>query len=87
MTSVLHTFKPKNLDQLSYTSLYDLQKIQSLYSNLDTISFWGIKNEMKILTINDLKLGFGDRINNTVLSIGSKFKDPEESVHSIFNST
>ena len=40
----------KNLDQLSYISLYDLEKIQSLYSNLDTISFWGIKNEMKILS-------------------------------------
>ena len=39
----------ENLSTLSYNSLYDLNKIKSLYSNLDTISFWKIKNEMKLL--------------------------------------
>ena len=32
-----------------YKSIYDLHKIKSLYSNLDTISFWEIKNQIKIL--------------------------------------
>ena len=26
-----------------------IQKIKSLYSNLDTISFWNLKNEIKLL--------------------------------------
>ena len=29
--------------------MYDIKKIKSLYSNLDTISFWGIENEIKLL--------------------------------------
>jgi len=32
-----------------YKSSYDLNKIKSLYSNLDTVSFWNIKNEIKLL--------------------------------------
>jgi len=32
-----------------YDSYYDVNKINSLYSNLDTISFWDIKKEIKIL--------------------------------------
>ena len=39
----------KNLENYSYISMYDVQKIRNLYSNLDTISFWKIKNEIKIL--------------------------------------
>ena len=39
----------KNSDNLSYQSMYDIQKIKSLYSNLDTISFWNIENEIKLL--------------------------------------
>ena len=39
----------QNLEELSYISLYDIDKIQSLYSNLDTISFWKIGNEIKLL--------------------------------------
>ena len=39
----------KNIDNLSYQSMYDIQKIKSLYSNLDTISFWNIENEIKLL--------------------------------------
>jgi lipopolysaccharide export system permease protein len=38
-----------NIISLSYTSLYDLKKIKTLYSNLDTVSFWSIKNEIKLL--------------------------------------
>jgi len=33
----------------TYESLYDVKKIRSLYSNLDTISFWNLKNEIEIL--------------------------------------
>jgi len=39
----------KNIDNVSYMSLYNLDKILSLYSNLDTISFWNIGNEIKLL--------------------------------------
>ena len=35
--------------KITYNSIYDLKKIKSLYSNLDTISFWNIKKEIKIL--------------------------------------
>ena len=38
-----------NLNNYSYQSIYDLEKIKSLYSNLDTISFWSINNEIKLL--------------------------------------
>ena len=39
----------KNLKNFSYTSAYDLKKITTLYSNLDTISFWNIENQIKLL--------------------------------------
>ena len=39
----------ENIKKFSYYSIYDVTKINSLYSNLDTISFWGIKDEIKIL--------------------------------------
>ena len=39
----------ENIKLLKYKSLYDLQKIKSLYSNLDTVSFWNIKKEIKLL--------------------------------------
>ena len=29
--------------------MYDIKKIKSLYSNLDTISFWDLKNEIQLL--------------------------------------
>jgi len=29
--------------------MYDLQKIKSLYSNLDTVSFWSLDEEIKLL--------------------------------------
>jgi lipopolysaccharide export system permease protein len=45
--------KEGNLSKLDgnlfYLSMYDVDKIKSLYSNLDTISFWGLKNEIKLL--------------------------------------
>ena len=39
----------ENLNELFYTSMYDVKKIRSLYSNLDTISFWSLDNEIKLL--------------------------------------
>ena len=39
----------KNTNSLTYQSKYDIQKIRSLYSNLDTISFWNLENEIKLL--------------------------------------
>ena len=39
----------ENADSLIYKSMYDLNKIKSLYSNLDTISFWSLGNEIKLL--------------------------------------
>ena len=35
----------ENLQNYSHVSTYDIEKINSLYSNLDTISFWSIDNE------------------------------------------
>jgi len=32
-----------------YNSMYDINEIKSLYSNLDTISFWNIKKEIQLL--------------------------------------
>ena len=37
------------MDTMTYYSLYDLNMIKSLYSNLDTISFWNLNNEIKLL--------------------------------------
>jgi len=39
----------KNLDFLFYNSTYDLEKIKTLYTNLETISFWNIGSEIKLL--------------------------------------
>ncbi len=39
----------KNLDEITYKSIYDLEKIKSLYSNLDTVPFWQINEEIKLL--------------------------------------
>ena len=33
----------------SYFSMYDIKKIKSLYSNLDTISFWDLEHEINLL--------------------------------------
>ena len=38
-----------DVEKFSYISTYDLKKIKSLYTNLDTISFWNIDNEIKLL--------------------------------------
>ena len=38
-----------NIKSISYQSMYDIKKIKSLYSNLDTISFWSLENEIKLL--------------------------------------
>jgi len=42
-------FLPQNKDDVFYMSTYNLEKIKSLYTNLDTVSFWNIKNEIKLL--------------------------------------
>jgi len=39
----------EEINTLNYRSMYDLKKIKSLYSNLDTISFWSLKEEIKLL--------------------------------------
>jgi len=39
----------ENIENTSYISMYDIKKIKSLYSNLDTISFWNLENEIKLL--------------------------------------
>jgi len=39
----------ENEDNLLHKSLYDIKKIKSLYSNLDTISFWNLDKEIKVL--------------------------------------
>jgi len=36
-------------ETLPYVSIYDIKKIQTLYKNLDTISFWKLEDEIKIL--------------------------------------
>ncbi len=38
-----------NIKNFSYTSVYDLKKIKTLYSNLDTISFWNIEDQIRLL--------------------------------------
>ena len=39
----------QKIKSISYISMYDIKKIKSLYSNLDTISFWNLENEIKLL--------------------------------------
>ena len=39
----------EHTNDFSYQSKYDIKKIRSLYSNLDTISFWNLENEIKLL--------------------------------------
>jgi lipopolysaccharide export system permease protein len=37
------------LSQATYASIYDFEKIQSLYANKDTVSFWKIGKQIKLL--------------------------------------
>ena len=39
----------ENIEDPSYFSMYDIKKIKSIYSNLDTISFWNLEHEIKLL--------------------------------------
>ncbi len=39
----------EDLENISYSSIYNIDKIKSLYSNLETISFWDIGNEIELL--------------------------------------
>ena len=38
-----------NIETVSYISLYNIEKIKTLFSNLDTISFWSINKEIDLL--------------------------------------
>jgi len=38
-----------NIENIFYISMYDIKKIKSLYSNLDTISFWSLEKEIELL--------------------------------------
>ena len=38
-----------NIENISYRSMYDIKKIKSLYSNIDTVSFWNLEDEIKLL--------------------------------------
>jgi len=42
-------FISENLEETIYKSTYNLEKIKTLYSNLDTVSFWNITSEIKLL--------------------------------------
>ena len=37
------------IKEFSYGRAYDLKKIKSVYTNLDTISFWNIENQIKLI--------------------------------------
>ena len=39
----------ENIENYSYLSMYDIKKIKSLYANLDTVSFWNLGEEIKLL--------------------------------------
>ncbi len=39
----------ENIKDPSYFSMYDIKKIKSLYSNLNTISFWDLEEEITLL--------------------------------------
>jgi lipopolysaccharide export system permease protein len=39
----------ENMSEITYSSIYDIKKIKSLYSNLDTVSFWNLRNEISLL--------------------------------------
>jgi len=41
----------KNAKDYAHRSIYDIKKIKSLYSNLDTISFWSLSDEIKLLEV------------------------------------
>ncbi len=52
-----------DIKSFSYVSLYDVKKLKSLYSNLDTISFWNLDNEIEIVenrgySSNEMKAKF-----------------------------
>ena len=41
----------ENIESYAHRSMYDIKKIKSLYSNLDTISFWSLSDEIKLMEI------------------------------------
>jgi len=59
----------EKIDSLNYNSLYDLDKIKTLYSNLNTVSFWDITNEIELLE----KRGYSTRQMETKLHTSFAF--------------
>jgi len=57
------------VDNLKYNSLYDINIIKTLYSNLKTVSFWDITNEIKLLE----KRGYSTRQMETKLHTSIAF--------------
>ena len=56
-------YKLNKSDTITYNSIYNLERIKTLYSNLDTISFWSLKNEIRLLnergySTNEMKAKF-----------------------------
>ena len=47
----------EDIKEISYRSVYDINKIKSIYSNLDTISFWQLNDEIELLE----KRGYSSR--------------------------
>ena len=39
----------ENIENITYISTYDIEKLKSLYTNLDTISFWNLGKEIELL--------------------------------------
>jgi len=39
----------ENIENITYISTYDVKKLKSLYTNLDTISFWNLGKEIELL--------------------------------------
>ena len=81
----------EDIKQMSYFSMYDIKKIKSLYSNLDTVSFWNLNSEIKLLeargySTNEMKaklhrsLAFPFFLLSMILlsgvfTLGSRFKE------------
>ena len=60
-----------NIDSIFYISMYDIKKIKSLYSNLDTISFWKLEGEIKLLE----QRGYSTKEIEKLLEIFGRHKD------------
>ena len=48
-TSEENSAETKSLNHMVFKSIYDIDKIKNLYSNIDTVSFWDLKSEIEVL--------------------------------------